>query len=179
MDSVMPPLRCQPCWIERRHQVAWRGEVPLLPFWRALRRRCRSPPYYSGRAPKEGRPMNTAIDDRSAPPRRLPYWCVQCGHSVSRCMLVHSDAQLHINCGRITPAKTAKIIGRAMLPIEQHLRLSDLTPDELRGRALEYRQSAARAECADVRDTFQRLADRFERLAQEREGAAISPSSRS
>ena len=56
-----------------------------------------------------------------------------------------------------------------MLPIERHLRLSHSSPDELRARALEYRKAVACTRCTQTREAFRRLADRFERLAQERD----------
>ncbi len=44
-------------------------------------------------------------------------------------------------------------------------RLSDLTPAELRARAMKYRAMAATATTADVRDALIRLAVRFEEMA--------------
>jgi hypothetical protein len=51
--------------------------------------------------------------------------------------------------------------------------LADLTPEEIRGRAVAYREMAATASEAMIRDGLIKLAERLDRLAQEREAAPI------
>lgn len=48
-------------------------------------------------------------------------------------------------------------------------RLSDLTPAELRARAVEVHRLAEHASTSDVRDALERLARRYECLARNRE----------
>jgi len=50
---------------------------------------------------------------------------------------------------------------------EKHPRLSDLTSDQIRGRAREYRTMAANVACTTLADALRRLADRYDRLAEE------------
>jgi hypothetical protein len=62
-----------------------------------------------------------------------------------------------------------------MLPPGSRPRLSDLTPEQLRQRAREYRSMAEGASTARIRDALERLADRFDELADSREGDNPAP----
>jgi hypothetical protein len=48
-------------------------------------------------------------------------------------------------------------------------RLSDMTPAELQGRADELRRMAEQASPRDIQEALRRLAERYERLARDRE----------
>ena len=57
-------------------------------------------------------------------------------------------------------------------PIHRPIRLSDMTADELRARAVQYRTMAGTARTAAVRAALLRLAERFEALAAARQAAS-------
>ena len=61
--------------------------------------------------------------------------------------------------------------GRVVRPVEQRPRLSELTSDQLRARGRKYRAMAANAPYSTVADALRRLADRYDRLAEQKDDA--------
>jgi hypothetical protein len=58
---------------------------------------------------------------------------------------------------------------KLMFPPGSRPRLSDLTPEQLRQRAREYRSMAESASTTRIMEALKRLADRFDELAASRE----------
>jgi hypothetical protein len=62
-----------------------------------------------------------------------------------------------------------------MSPSGSRPRLSDLTPEQLRERAREYRSMAESASTARIMEALKRLADRFDEFAASRERGEAGP----